>query len=98
MTEVKKEEPKKEEIKQPEVKLPQSQYVILGDLIVYTDKGMCMWLSPTGMTLEENIKYLQYGISKYQDQIEINKKKAEEEGRIEPASENKDKKAEYKPV
>lgn len=96
MTEAKKEETKKDEAKQPEVKFPQSQYLVLGNLITYTDKGMCMWLSPTGMTLEENIKYLEYGINKYKDQIEFNKKKAEEEAKL--PSENKDKKAEYKPV
>lgn len=98
MTE-KKEEVKKEEKKQPEAKLPQFQYLVQGNCMIYTEKGPCMWLSPTGMSLEDNIEYLKYGVSVYEKQIEVNKKQAEEEAaRIEPASENKDKKAEYKSV
>jgi len=89
MTKKKKDNTKKEETK-PEIKLPQFQYTIFGNCMIYTDKGMCMWMSPTGMSLEENIKYLDYSKSLYEKQIEVNAKKAEEE--IKPPAENKIKK------
>lgn len=90
-------EEKKQETKKEEVKLPQLHYVVLGNCYIHTKKGMCMWMSPTNVTLEENIENLQYTISVFEAQIEANKKKQEEEEKKnKPPSENK--KGEFKQV
>ena len=46
-------------------------------------------MSPTALTLEENVENLKYTISVYEKQIEINKKTAEEEAKNKPPAENK---------
>jgi len=89
-------EKKNDNTKKEEVKLPQLHYGILGTCYVHTNKGMCLWQVPANMTdLEEIIKYLDFTKSKYESQIEINKKKAEEDAKL--PSENK-KEGEFKVI
>ena len=83
--------------KKEKIKFPQLQYGIYGVCDIYTTQGKCTWSSPNIISLEENIKYLEFTISKFKDQIEFNKKQAEKEiEKNKPAAENKN--SNYKSV
>lgn len=100
MTEVKKEEPKKEETKKPEMKVP---CIIQENLLRYNfvteKKEVINFGYPPQMKLEDLGAGFSSLIKMINDAVELNKKKqkeAEEAAKL--PSENKDKKAEYKPV
>lgn len=96
MKENKKQQINEEKNKKPEAKLPLLNFGYLGTAYIHTDKGMCMWMTPNSFILEDSIEYLKYTLNKYEEALELNKKKKEEEAKNKPPVENKEK--EYKPV
>lgn len=95
------EKEKEENINEPnneEIKLPQLHYVVMGNCYIHTAKGLCIWTSPVGVTLEENIENLKYTISVYEKQIEINKQKEKEESEKNKPPSAETNKADYKAV
>jgi len=90
-------EKKNETTEKQEVKLPQLHFGYMATCYVHTDKGMCMWMTPSHMTdLPEIISYLDFTKAKYEAQIELNKKTAKEAA--EKKSDTEDKKEKYKSV
>lgn len=98
INEVKKQTESKEVNKKKEIQLPHLNFGYLGTAYIHTEKGMCLWMTPSTLTLEESVKYLKYTMGKYEDAIVTNKKKKEEEEELKPAVENKKKNEEFKPV